>query len=77
MTELQLTHLGRDELEPGELAPCLLVDDVLHLGVDLGQRGIQDLVLRSVSEAYRRQAETYKVGGGGDGGHCAESGDEG
>ena len=31
---MSTTDLGRDELEAGELPPCLLVDDVLHLGVD-------------------------------------------
>ena len=38
-------YLRRNELEPGELPPCLFVDDVLDFRVALGQRLVQDLVL--------------------------------
>ena len=47
LIELEPAHLGGDELEAGVLPPCLLVDDVLHLGVDLTQRRVQRLVLRN------------------------------
>lgn len=39
------TNLRRNELKAGPLAPCLLVNDVLHLGVELRERGVQVLVL--------------------------------
>ena len=42
---MSTTNLGRDELEAGELPPCLLVDDVLHLRVDLRERSVEILVL--------------------------------
>ena len=42
------THLRGNELETRILPPCLLVDDVLDLGVHLGERGIEDFILNSV-----------------------------
>ena len=39
------TDLRRDKLEAGVLPPCLLVDDVLNDGIDLGEGGIQGFVL--------------------------------
>jgi hypothetical protein len=39
------THLGSDELETGELTPCLILDDLLDLRVGLGKRGVEALVL--------------------------------
>ena len=51
------THLGRDELKTRELPPCLLVDDVLDLGVDLGERSIEHLVLHGQCEQRRNRAE--------------------
>ncbi len=40
------TDLGSDEFETRELPPRLLVDDVLDLWIDFGQRGEEHLVLR-------------------------------
>jgi hypothetical protein len=48
------TNLGCDELEPSELSPCLLIDDVLHLRIQLRQRRVQWPVLnRKKSEKVR------------------------
>ena len=44
------THLGRDKLKARELPPCLLVDNVLNLGVDLGERSVEGLVLCTYGE---------------------------
>ena len=41
------THLGRDKLKARELPPCLLVDDVLDLGVKLSERCVEGLVLQN------------------------------
>ena len=38
--------LGSDELQAGELAPSLILDDLCDLGVGLGETLVQDLVLR-------------------------------
>lgn len=39
-------HLGSDELETGELSPCLILDDLGDLGVSLGEVGIKTGVLQ-------------------------------
>ena len=39
------TYLRSDKFETRELSPCLLVDDVLHLRVDLRERSVEILVL--------------------------------
>ncbi len=38
-------NLRSDQLQARELPPCLLVDDVLHDGVALGERGVEDFIL--------------------------------
>jgi hypothetical protein len=43
---LQPSHLGSNQLETGELAPGLILDDLLDLGVGLGERSVETLVLR-------------------------------
>jgi hypothetical protein len=42
-----VTCLASNELETSELPPCLLVDDVLDLGVCLSQGLVEDLVLHA------------------------------
>lgn len=49
-------YLRSDELETGELPPCLFVDDVLDFGVDFGERGVQDLVLCTIGVNDHRMA---------------------
>jgi hypothetical protein len=39
------TNLRSNELQTRELPPCLLIDDILDLGVDLRERLVEDLVL--------------------------------
>jgi len=39
------TNLRSDELQTRELPPCLLIDDILDLGVDLRERLVEDFVL--------------------------------
>jgi hypothetical protein len=64
------TDLGGDELESSELAPCLLLDDVLHLWIDLCERRIEHLVLdvivsqyngRSISGTFRTKSGVLAV----------------
>lgn len=65
--------LRRDELEAGELAPGLLVDDVLHVGIGLDERGVEHLVLQeNVSEGRTGTLWTH-VGGGRRGGHRGQA----
>ena len=45
------TDLRRDKLKTRVLPPCLLVDDVLNDGIDLGEGGIQGFVL------YRKKSD--------------------
>lgn len=45
MQLIETTDLGSDKFKTGELSPCLLIDDVLDLGVDLCQRLVENLVL--------------------------------
>jgi len=40
-------YLRRNEFEPSELPPCLFVDDILDFRIDLRQRLVQDLVLKT------------------------------
>ena len=59
------THLGRDELEAGELPPCLLLDDVVHLRINLREGRIQALVLHqriSQSSTTNRRRRLTKSG---------------
>lgn len=67
------THLGRDELKTGKLPPGLPVDDLLDLGVDLGeglvQRGILVEHSRRQSTLQATFAVTHKVSGERDVGH--------
>lgn len=54
------TYLGSNELETRVLTPCLLVNDVLDLGVDLGEGGVEALVLRVSSNVSTRSlAESF------------------
>lgn len=60
------TDLRGNELETGELPPCLLVDDVLDLGVNLSERSVEDLVLLasvSVGGWMVNDGETHEIGG--------------
>ena len=40
------THLGSNQLETGELSPCLILDDLGDLWVGLGEVGVKASVLR-------------------------------
>ncbi len=44
---LEVTDLRGNKLKAGELPPCLLVNDIFHLRIDLCKRGVQDLILNS------------------------------
>ena len=51
-----MTDLGRNELEPAGLAVVLLLDELEHLRVDLGQRlGLLDAALVRAVRLYRRR----------------------
>ena len=39
------TNLRSDEFQTRELPPCLLVDDIFDLGVDLRERLVEHLIL--------------------------------
>lgn len=54
-----LAHLRGDKLESSELPPCLLVDDVLHNGVDLSQRRVEDFVLCDSSSGIGVKMESF------------------
>lgn len=50
--------LGCDELETGELTPCLVLDDLLYLGVGLCEGCVEHLVLeRRRAEMERRVSD--------------------
>lgn len=43
--EARRAYLGSNELESGELTPCLLLDELVNLGVGLLERGVEAGVL--------------------------------
>lgn len=74
------TYLGRDELQPRELTPCLSLDEVSNFRIDLFQWLVQSFVLNQVKErqpvmlGWQLVVTTYEVCRDRNIGHCS-SGD--
>lgn len=63
----RIAYLRSDELQAGELSPCLLLDEVVYLGIDLCQWSVQSLVLWGMAKLddetlYKHEDRTKSVG---------------